>query len=101
MMSVWFKERAKSLVTNIKKNTDSEFKRYWVHNANRKEIIVISGFMSVFVDLPKTKSTLESASDELIKNETLTVEPVFSIVIGVWIGQPNFLKRNAIKDVFW
>ena len=46
--------------------------------------------MSVFVDLPKTKSTLESASDELIKNETLTVEPVFSIVIGVWIGQLNF-----------
>ena len=56
--------------------------------------------MSVFVDLPKTKSTLESASDELIKNETLTVEPVFSIVIAVWIGQPNFFKRNAIKDVF-
>ena len=39
-------------------------------------------------------------SDELITNETLTMESVFGIVIGVWIGQLEFFKRNAIKDVF-
>ena len=33
--------------------------------------------------------------------ETLAVESVFGIVIGGWIGQPEFFKRNAIKDVFF
>ena len=33
--------------------------------------------------------------------ETLAVESVFGIVIGGWIGQLEFFKRNAIKDVFF
>ena len=30
--------------------------------------------------------------------ETLAVESVFGIVIGGWIGQLEFFKRNAIRD---
>ena len=30
--------------------------------------------------------------------ETLVVESVFSIVIGVWIGQLEFFKRDAVKN---
>ena len=48
----------------------------------------------------KINRIIKSASDELITNETLTMESVFGIVIGVWIGQLEFFKRNAIKDVF-
>ena len=33
--------------------------------------------------------------------ETLAVESVFGIVIGGWIGQLEFFKRNAIKDGFF
>ena len=32
--------------------------------------------------------------------ETLVVELVFGIFIGGWIGQLEFIKRNAIKDIF-
>ena len=62
MMSVWIKERAKSLKTNLKKNKNSKFKRLCILNTNTKEIIVISRFMCVFVDLTKTKNHIvESA----------------------------------------
>ena len=58
MMSVWIKERAKSLKTNLKKNENSKFKRKCTYNTNTKEIVVISRFMSAFVDLTKRKSTI-------------------------------------------
>ena len=58
MMSVWIKDREKSLETNLKKNTNSIFKRQCIHNTNTKEIIVISRFMRVFIDIIKTKSTV-------------------------------------------
>ena len=29
------------------------------------------------------------------------MESVFGIVIGGWIGQLEFFKRNAIKDIFF
>ena len=32
--------------------------------------------------------------------ETLVVQSVFGIVIGGWIGQLKFFKRNLTKDVF-
>ena len=32
--------------------------------------------------------------------ETPAVESVFDIVVGGWIGQLKFFKRNAIKDAF-
>ena len=32
--------------------------------------------------------------------ETLAVESVFGIFIGEWIGQLEFFKRNAFKDIF-
>ena len=32
--------------------------------------------------------------------ETPAVESVFGIVIGEWIGQLEFCKRNATKEVF-
>ena len=32
--------------------------------------------------------------------ETLGVESVFSIVICGWLGQLEFVKRNAIKGIF-
>ena len=32
--------------------------------------------------------------------ETLAVESVFAIVLGGYIEQPKFFKRNATKDVF-
>ena len=34
------------------------------------------------------------------KEEILAVESVFGIVICGWIGQLEFFKRNAIKDIF-
>ena len=58
MMSVWIKDKEKSLETNLKKNTNSIFKRQCIHNINTKEIIVISRFMRVFIDIIKTKSTV-------------------------------------------
>ena len=58
MMSVWIKERAKNLNTNLEKNINPKLKRYCIHNTNTKEIIVISRFMNVFVDLTKTNSTV-------------------------------------------
>ena len=48
----------------------------------------------------KINRIIKPASDELITNETLAMESVFGIVIGVWIGQLEFFKKNAIKDVF-
>ena len=58
MMSVWIKDREKSLETNLKKNANSIFKRQSIHNTNTKEIIVTSSFTRVFIDIIKTKSTV-------------------------------------------
>ena len=57
-MSVWIKDREKSLETNLKKNANSIFKRQSIHNTNTKEIIVTSSFTRVFIDIIKIKSTV-------------------------------------------
>ena len=35
------------------------------------------------------------------KGNTYVAESVFGIVIGGWIGQLEFFKRNVIKDIFF